>query len=70
MNHTNVGVSQTDNSDCSTTKNSKQNPNPNEGVVAAKKVPSVVQDPLDAPLMGPNMIHDPKTKRRGVAIPW
>jgi hypothetical protein len=27
----------------------KQNPNPNEGVVAANKVPWVMQDPLAAP---------------------
>jgi hypothetical protein len=30
--------------------NLKQNPNPNEGVVAAKKVSRVAQDPLDGPL--------------------
>jgi hypothetical protein len=34
-----------------------------EGVEAANKVSRVVQGPLDAPLMGPNTIHGPKTKR-------
>jgi hypothetical protein len=41
----------------------KQNPNPNEGVVAANKVPCVVQDPLDTPLLGSNMIQGPNTKK-------
>jgi len=40
-----------------------QNPNPNEGVAATNKVSRVVQDPLDAPLMGPNTIHGPKDQK-------
>jgi hypothetical protein len=49
----------------------KQNPNPNEDVAAANKVPKVVQDPLDVPLLGSNKIQDPKTKKtaNNVAAP-
>jgi DUF1009 family protein len=59
-------------SNCSTTINIKQNPKPNEGVEAVNKVSRVMQDPLDVPLMGPNTIHGPKTKRvkDGVATSW
>jgi hypothetical protein len=42
----------------------KQNSNPNEGVAAANKVPKVMQDPLDVPLLGSNMIQGPKTKKQ------
>ena len=38
--------------------------------MAANKVSRVVQDPLDAPLMGSNTIQGPKTERKdGVAAP-
>jgi hypothetical protein len=42
----------------------KQNPNPNEGVATANKVHKVMQDPLDTPLLGSNMIQGPKTKKQ------
>lgn len=44
-------------------KTLEKNSNSSEGVEAANKVSRVVQDPLDTPLMDPNIIHGPKTKR-------
>jgi hypothetical protein len=57
-----IGVLQNENN-CSKKKTLEKNSNSSEGVEAANKVSRVVQDPLDTPLMDPNIIHGPKTKR-------
>ena len=49
---------------CSRQNEIKENPNPNKGAASANKLSRVMQDPLDAPLMGSNMIQGPKTERR------
>ena len=43
---------------------SKQNPKPNGVAAAIYEDYRVMQDPLDAPLMGSNTIQGPKTERR------
>jgi len=49
---------------CSRQNEIKENPNPNKGAASANKLSRVMQDPLDAPLVGSNMIQSPKTERR------
>ena len=47
---------------------SKQNPNPNGVAATEYKEGRVVQDPLDAPLVGSTTIHGPKARYGGATL--
>ena len=62
--HSSWGLTNRSSGELFLTESLKQNPNPNSVAAAIYEDSRVVQDHLDAPLMGSNMIQGPKTERR------